>query len=172
MELKVHRNIALDQKLLNIKQNRISERRSSTGTNIQRPQLITSRRNTNIDQVENVSQPKSILWSNKYKNIPFSRIGRRRKSVKLSIDGEINSANTVEEEPIAVDERNLNIDVNDQHLIEFDNIENIHPKNGQKDVSTSCILKDIGFDGPVQNSYSCPVITPSVLSSQTNITFC
>lgn len=86
------------------------------------------------------------------------------------IDGEINSANTVEEEPIAVDQRNGNVDVNDQHLIEFENFENIHPKNGQKVVPTSCILVSIGFDGPVQNSYSCQVITTSVLSSQTNIT--
>lgn len=152
---------------MNIKQNRIAERRSSTGTNVQRPKQVNSRRNTNIDQVENFSQPKSILSNNKYKNIPFSRIGRRRKSVTFLIDGEINP-NTIDEEPIVVNKRNENVDVEDQPLVQFEVFENIHPQNVQNVESTSCILETIGFDGPAQNNYSDPAITSNVLSSQTN----
>lgn len=179
--MNVNRNIALDQKLLNIKRNRIVERRSSTGTNVQRPQPVTSRRNTNIDQVENVLQTKSILMNNKFKNIPFSRIGRRRKSVTFLLDGEVNpnpdeelivvdkrnENDTIipnaDEVLIVVDERNENVDVLD--LIQFECFENIHPQNIE---SNSCILQTIGFDGPIQGNYSGPMITPSVLSSQTN----
>lgn len=163
MELKVGRIIALDEALLRIERNKIVGRRSSIETIIQQPKKIRTRRNTTVDQVENAARPKSILWNSKFKNIPFSRVGRRRKSVTFSpFDDEENSTYPIEEDTIAKVEANNNDSVAaDQPLIQFDDSDISDLENVPNVVSTG-ILEAIGFDGPSGNNCSSSVLAPNV----------
>lgn len=146
LQLKIHRNIALDQLLLKSKRNKVIERRLSVDEKTQRPKKINVRRATNIDSAV---QPASILLTNKIKNVPFSRTGRRRKSVSFNLpDNEENEASTTFENGVE----------DEQPLIQFD--VNISQHSSQH-LGTTGILESIGFDGPIQNSISSAVMTPN-----------
>lgn len=149
---------------MKLKRNKIVGRRSSIQINISAPQKVITRRNTTVDQVEN-TQPRSILMKSKFKNIPFSRVGRRRKSVTFaSLDNEENATNPISNEDIIakVGTNNNNYNVaDDEPLIQFDDSDAVHPENVSNIASTGT-LEAIGFDGPSGNNCSSSVLIPIV----------
>lgn len=157
MHLKVDRIIALDELLLKAKRNKIVGRRMSMENAAERPKKIVARRNTAIDKGAN--QPKSILWTSKFKDIPFSRIGRRRKSVTFDLsDNEEN--NPKDAEPSMMAENHAVV----EPLIQFDDNQ-IVVQSASPNLASVDVLKSIGFDGPVENPVHSVILTPTVANS-------